>query len=144
MTTRPKLVAPSAAPHERAQIHCFGLYLALFTGGMTLIAHGSPGLIMRDVIGGNFILMLVLAYSPILTFESLRQRVMLQVVIFAGLVFGLLTWFKANGFHTPMSATTPPTLSLSEMLLGIAIYLIFSAAALRLAKFTVKTRTARQ
>jgi type IV secretory pathway TrbD component len=144
MTTRPKHVRLSAAPHMWAHVFRYALYLALFIGGMTLIAHWSPGLIMRDVIGGNFILMLVLAFSPALTFGSLRQRVMLQAVIFAGLFFGLLTWFKANGFHTPMSATTPPTLSLTEMLSGIAIYLVCSAAALWLAKFAVKTRTAGQ
>lgn len=144
MTTRPKLVGHSVALHERAQLSCFVLYLALFIGGMTLIARWSPGSIMSDVIGGNFILMLALAYSPTLTFASLRQRVMLQVVIFAGLFFGLLAWFKVNGFHIPMSATTLPTLSLTEMLLGIALYMVFSAAALWLAKFAVMTRTGKQ
>ncbi|MBU0791481.1 MAG: hypothetical protein KKC55_13490, partial [Gammaproteobacteria bacterium] len=71
MTTRPKHVSSSATPHVRAQVLRFTLYLALFIGGMTLIAHWSPGSLMSDVIGGNFLLMLVLACSPALTFASL-------------------------------------------------------------------------
>lgn len=134
MTESSKLKMSPVDVSFRADMLFFTLFLALFVGGMTAIGHLAPVPVMKDIIGGGFIFMLVLALSPVIALKSLRQRYIVQAAIFAVLFAGLGAWFMLNGIHLPMGGATPVQLSFGEMMTGIVTYIAVYSVALWLAR----------
>lgn len=136
MTESSKLKMSPVDVSFRADMLFFTLFLALFVGGMTAIAHLAPAQMMKDIIGSGFVFMLVLALSPVMALKSLRQRYIVHALIVAALFAGLSAWFMLNGFHVPMGGTTPVQLSFGEMMLGIVTYITVYSVALWLPRLS--------